>query len=206
MMTLREDTPSFEWAFDAFLEMFKYQPTVFLTDGDHAIAKAARTIFTGSHQLCIYHFGLTFGVNIAPALGGVNSSAFQTAQSMFWGIVLQTDVYTRDDWADEWRKLTTFVLTAAAESTPERLETARKWLEKADALKTKWAYRFTWGTFGAGQNTTGVSCSGGGRALHLPPLPSPLLLLADTHTLSLPPPSALPVLRGARRSTRRSSW
>ena len=174
MMTLREDAVSFEWAFGAFLDIFKYQPTVFLTDGDLAIAVAARAIFRCMHQLCIYHLGLTFGTNLAPALGGVNAPDFQTAQSMFWGITLQTDVHTRDDWDDEWCKLTSFVLTAAADATTERFETARKWLEKADERKDKWAYRFTWGTFGAGQNTTGVSCSPGRSpsTCHSPPPPS----------------------------------
>jgi hypothetical protein len=203
-MTLREDAVSFEWAFGAFLETFKYQPTVFLTDGDLAIAAAARAIFTCSHQLCIYHFSLTFGINLAPALGGVNAPAFRTAQSMFWDITLQTDEHTRDDWADEWHKLTSFVLTAAAESTPERIETARKWLEKADERKTRWAYRFTWGTFGAGQNTTGVSYSGRSPSTcHSPPSSCSLTLQPVPAPSSAPLPSAL---RGARRSTRRSSW
>ena len=158
VLTLREDAESFTWAFEMFLEIFKKMPSVFITDGDHAIAVAARKVFTCWHQLCIYHFALTFAVNIAPALGGVRSDTYKTAASKFWAVAKQTDEHTRDDWDSEWDQLTSFVSSALTDENESRIHTALEWLEKADKLKKQWAYRFTWAYYGAGQNTTGVSC------------------------------------------------
>lgn len=159
-MTLREDTESFTWAFEAFLEFFKKMPSVFLTDGDLAIAAAARKVFSCPHQLCIYHFSLTFAVNIAPALGGVNSDLYKSALSLFWQITLNTDANARDDWSDEWARLETVIKSVPVTAANEKaIETALEWLKKADERKERWAYRYTWAIYGAGQNTTGVSCS-----------------------------------------------
>jgi hypothetical protein len=196
VMTLREDTASFTWAFETFLEIFKKMPTVFITDGDHAIAAAARKVFSCLHQLCIYHFSLTFAVNIAPALGGVHSDLYKRAQSSFWQIALNTDANSREDWSLEWGRLES-VLESATTTTEKAIEAAREWLKKADERKKRWAYRFTWGSYGAGQNTTGVRSS----APHQPQPHS----CSRTDRVPLPSPAPRPH-SDARRSTRRSSW
>jgi hypothetical protein len=59
-----------------------------------------------------------------------------------------------------------FVESARTEPNEKAIETALEGLSKANERKERWAYRYTWGTYGAGQNTTGVSCS------HPPPAPA----------------------------------
>lgn len=160
VMTLREDTESFTWAFETFLEIFKKMPTVFITDGDFAIAAAARKVFTCLHQLCIYHFALTFAVNMSPALGGVNSALYKRALSLLWQITLNTDANACEDWSREWARLESVITSVTKTDANEKaIETALEWLKKADERRRRWAYRFTWANYGAGQNTTGVSCS-----------------------------------------------
>ena len=186
VMTLREDTESFTWAFESFLEVFKKMPAVFITDGDLAIAAAARKVFSCLHQLCIYHFALTFAVNIAPALGGVHSSLFRSAQSLLWEITLNTNSYACEDWSSEWGRLEAIIGSVQVTTANEKaIATAIEWLKKADERKKRWAYRFTWASYGAGQNTTGVS-----RAR---PPPATAFQLARVLTICRPPIPAPPL-------------
>ena len=66
-----ETTVSFEWAFRSFLEsMNGKQPMTFMTDQDHAIMKATRTVFPDSqHRLCLWHICK----NVLSYLGGLNN-------------------------------------------------------------------------------------------------------------------------------------
>ena len=129
------------------------------------MAAAVRDVFRSSHQLCIYHLGLTFAVSLAAALGGVGSGSCRTAATIFWKIARQTDVNTLNDFDFEWENLTDFVESMATETNEKAMSTARDWLEKTGARKKRWAYRYTWGTFSAGQNTSGVSCARAQTAL-----------------------------------------
>ena len=52
----REDARSFSWVFEKFKESFATAPDVLVTDGDLAMAVAAKAVFPGSrHLLCTWH-------------------------------------------------------------------------------------------------------------------------------------------------------
>ena len=52
----REDAQSFEWVFQQFKKAFGTEPDTILTDGDLAMAAAAKKVMPGSrHLLCVWH-------------------------------------------------------------------------------------------------------------------------------------------------------
>jgi hypothetical protein len=69
-----EDARSFAWVFGKFKESFASEPDVLLTDGDPAMAAAAKSVFPGTrHLLCTWHISqnlLTHALKLFPTVGG----------------------------------------------------------------------------------------------------------------------------------------
>ena len=69
-----EDTRSFAWVFGKFKESFASEPDVLLTDGDPAMAAAAKSVFPGTrHLLCTWHISqnlLMHALKLFPPVGG----------------------------------------------------------------------------------------------------------------------------------------
>lgn len=147
-LLLREDEQSFEWAFSAFLNTFRYAPAVIITDGDQGMATAIKRIFLGTrHILCIYHLSLNFNHHIKPFFS--DGAAWRQAQDMFWKLAKETDERSCSSFDEDFDQLVQIVKSAGA--SEDKTGKAIKWLETLRSRHKQWAYRFTWEvlTFGA---------------------------------------------------------
>jgi hypothetical protein len=172
---LNEDEPSFDWAFQSFLDTFKIEPAVMITDGDLAIAAAIAAVFSSSlkHVLCVYHLSLNFKTHMYPLFAG-DQGAWRSVLSMFWKVAKQTDERSRPTFDFDFDEIVALVTPLDFEVDTEKAKkkaAALTWLEALRSRRQQWAYRFTWKRLTLGADSSQVNCaSGAQRALpdHLP--------------------------------------
>lgn len=144
-IVLREDLPSFEWAFGHFAEVFKYEPEVIITDGDVAMALAIKTVFPAPrtrHNICIYHLSLNFNSHIATLFAG-NNEGWHRVLNTFWRVAKETDERSRKSFGADFDQLVALV-EASPISGGQKKAKGLAWLEKLRSRSEQWAYRFTW--------------------------------------------------------------
>ncbi|KAK1415134.1 hypothetical protein QVD17_30906 [Tagetes erecta] len=87
-MILNEDTISFKWLLECFLEAFKKQPTIIVTDQDPAVKKAVEEVFSESkHRLCMWHITNKLPVKISSNILQ-NTDFRKTFHRIVWNIYL----------------------------------------------------------------------------------------------------------------------
>jgi hypothetical protein len=150
-LLLHEDEASFEWAFSAFLNTFRYVPAVIITDGDQGMAIAIKRIYT-PHSVHLPP-RLNFNHHIKPFFP--DTVEWRRAQDAFWKLAKETDERSCSSFDAEFDVLVDSV--KSARGTEGKIANAVKWLETLRSRHKQWAYRFTWQLLTLGADSSQVN-------------------------------------------------
>ena len=151
-LTVDETEQSFTWVFQRYLDCFRVQPAVILTDGDPWMLRALATIMPDTFRMaCIWHLSKNVNAHIHP-LYTRNEQGWRTFMNKWWRIALETDEAACATWEEDWAALIAIFTQDTAASAPR--STALVWLAALSARRESWAARWTWSRFTAGCDST----------------------------------------------------
>ena len=153
---------SYKWAFCAFAKHFRLCPRVIATDAEQAILNALDEMCSAGQPweeclvrlICVFHISKRFYQHIHP-LFVTKADAWRIASNMFWRTTKESDTSSVARWEADWQALVDYVKDNANSETPKYADSC-KWLADLgtrDSAQT-FAYRFTWGHFTMGINST----------------------------------------------------
>ncbi|KAK9677951.1 hypothetical protein RND81_11G177800 [Saponaria officinalis] len=131
-----EDTESFVWVFEKWIECMGRAPNLIITDQDKAMEAAIRRVFPGSkHRLCLWHILQNADRNLRshPRFTSLDRELRATVHESF----------TEDEFMNSWHEMV--VKYDLQQNT---------WINESYAIRRKWVPAYWMDTFCAGMSST----------------------------------------------------